>query len=53
MTGAVIIQNPAFRRQVIAEIEAAGLQIAEVAVVENAVAGAVNMANRLVKTVNK
>ncbi len=53
MTGAVLIQNPAFRRQVIAETEAAGLQIAEVAVVENAVAGAVNMANRLVKTVNK
>jgi len=53
MTGAVLIQNPAFRREVIAEIEAAGLQIAEAAVVENAVAGAVNMANRLAKTVNK
>ncbi len=53
MTGAVLIQNPAFRREVIAEIETAGLQIAEAAVVENAVAGAVNMANRLAKTVNK
>ena len=53
MTGAVLIQNPAFRQEVIAEIEAAGLRIAEAAVVENAVAGAVNMANRLAETVNK
>lgn len=53
MTGAVLIKNPAFRQEVIAEIEAAGLRIDETAVVENAVAGAVNMANRLAKTVNK
>ena len=53
MTGAVLIQNPVFRREVIAEIEAAGLRITEAAVVESAVAGAVNMANRLAKTVNK
>ena len=53
MTGAVLIQNPAFRQEVIAEIEAAGLRIAEAAVVENTVAGAVNMANRLAETVNK
>lgn len=53
MTGSVLIQNPAFQREVIAEIEAAGLQIAEVAVVENAVAGAVGMASRLAETENK
>ena len=53
MTGAVLIQNSAFRRDVIAEIEAAGVQISEARVVENAVAGAVNMANRLAETVNK
>ena len=53
MTGAVLIQNSAFRQEVITEVEAAGLPVAEAAVVENAVAGAVNMANRLAENVNK
>jgi N-acetylglucosamine kinase-like BadF-type ATPase len=53
MTGAVLIQNPAFQREVIAEMKAAGMQISDAIIVENAVAGAVNMANWLAETVNK
>lgn len=53
MTGAVLIQNPAFQREVIAEMKAAGIQISDAIIVENAVAGAVNMANWLAETVNK
>lgn len=53
MTGAVLIQNSGFRREVLAEIEAAGVQISDAIVVEDAVAGAINMASRLAKTLNK
>lgn len=53
MTGAVLIQNSGFRQEVIAEIAAAGVQILDAIVVENAVAGAINMASRLAETLNK
>ena len=53
MTGAVLIQNSEFRQEVIAEIAAAGVQILDAIVVENAVAGAINMASRLAETLNK
>jgi N-acetylmuramic acid 6-phosphate etherase len=53
MTGSVLIQNPPLRQEVTGEIEAAGLQISQTTVVADAVAGAVNMANRLAESVNK
>jgi len=46
-TGSVLIQNPEFRQQVLAEIEAAGIRLLQTTVVEDAVAGAVNIASRL------
>jgi len=45
-TGSVLIQNPEFRQQVLAGIEAAGIKLFETTVVEDAVAGAVNIASR-------
>lgn len=47
LTGSVLIQNPEFRQQVLAEIEAAGIKLSQTTVVEEAVAGAVNIAARL------
>ena len=46
-TGSVLIQNPEFRQQVLAEIEAAGIKLFQTTVVEDPVAGAVNIAARL------
>ncbi|GEM_PF-162856 len=50
LAGSVLIQNPAFRLAVTAEIETAGVKIVRTIVVEDAVAGSVNMANRLAET---
>lgn len=43
-TGSVLIQNPEFRQQVLTEIETAGIRLFQTTVVEDAVAGAVNIA---------
>ena len=47
LTGSVLIQNPGFRQQVIAGIEASDVNLVQTTVVEDAVAGAVNIASRL------
>ncbi len=47
LTGSVLIQNPEFRQQVIAGIEASDVNLLQTTVVEDSVAGAVNIARRL------
>lgn len=47
LTGSVLIQNPEFRGQVMARIEASDVNLVQTTVVEDAVAGAVNIASRL------
>lgn len=47
LTGSVLIQNPEFRQQVTAGIEASDVNLAKTTVVEDAVAGAVNIARQL------
>lgn len=48
LTGAVLIHNPEFRREIITEIEAAGVKLTQITVVQDSVAGAVNIASRLI-----
>lgn len=50
MTGAVLLQNPDFCEQVIAEIEAMGVRLVTKIKIEHAVSGAVNMAARQART---
>ncbi len=53
LTGSVLIQNPEFRQHVLAEIEAAGIKLFQTTVVEDAVAGAVNIAARLASAASR
>lgn len=50
MTGAVLLQNPDFCEQVIAEIETVGVRLARTIKIEHAVSGALNMAARCART---
>ena len=53
MTGSVLIQNPEFRQQVLAEIGAAGINLFQTTVVEDAVAGAVNIASQRASAISR
>lgn len=52
LTGAVLIHNPEFRQEIIEEIEAAGVKLTQITVVQDPVAGAVNIARRLTAAKN-